>query len=313
MLTTTLEIVVPVFLVVACGWLFASRGLVAGAGTAAITNFVFYLAIPALLFRTLATGGVQEQFDWAILGAYYGGALLNFVAAWLLSRGVFGTPADAAGLAGMAGTFSNLGLIGLPLVQRAYGDAGLVPFMLIIMVQSAIIFTVTTLAVEIPRGRGRGWLRSVAAPLRSVAVNPIVVAALGGMAFGFTGLPLPAIVDETLVLLGRAAGPVALFVLGCSLVGCRIAGDLRETLAITAVKLIAMPATVYVLAAHVFGQRPGWVTVAVLAAAMPCGANVYVFARRYDAYVNRATAAVVLTTLCSVATVTALIALLPPP
>lgn len=313
MLTTTLEIVVPVFLVVACGWFFASRGLVAGAGTAAITNFVFYLAIPSLLFRTLATGGVQEQFDWAILGAYYGGALLNFLAAWLLSRFAFGNAADAAGLAGMTGTFSNLGLIGLPLVQRAYGDAGLVPFMLIIMVQSAILFTVTTLAVEIPRGQGRGWLRSVTAPLRSVAANPLVVAALGGMAFGFTGLPLPTIVDETLVLLGRSAGPVALFVLGCSLVGCRIAGDLRETLAMTAVKLLAMPATVYVLAAYVFELRPGWVTVAVLAAAMPCGANVYVFARRYDTFVNRATATVVITTLGSIATVSAIVALLPPP
>lgn len=313
MLTTTLEIVVPVFLVVACGWLFAHRGLVAGAGATAITNFVFYLAIPSLLFRTLATGGVREQFEWAILGAYYGGALLNFLGAWLLSRFVFGNPADAAALAGMAGTFSNLGLIGLPLVQRAYGEAGLVPFMLIIMVQSAILFTVTTLAVEIPRGQGRGWLRSVVVPLRSVAVNPIVIAALGGVAFGFTGLSLPTMVDETLVLLGRAAGPVALFVLGSSLAGCRIAGDLRETLAVTAVKLVAMPVTVYLLAVHVFALRADWVTVAVLAAAMPCGANVFVFAQRYNAFLNRATAAVVLTTMGCVATVTALVALLPPP
>lgn len=312
-LLTTLEIVLPVFAIVALGWVFARRNLISDAGVSGIVNFVFFLAIPALLFRTLAGGAVQEQFDATIIVAYFGAALPHFLLGWVVSRKMFGNAADASGLAAMGATFSNLVLIGLPLVQRAYGDAGLVPLMLVIMLHSSILFTATTLAVEGARRGGGGWLRGIPRTLRAVILNPIVLGALGGLVYGFTGLPLPAIADETLALLGRAAGPVSLFAVGCTLAGCRIAGDLRESLTISALKLMVLPVLVWVSATVVFDVRPEWVTVAVLAAAMPAGANVYVFARKFEVYTARATAVVVLSTLGSVVTLTALIALLPPP
>jgi predicted permease len=146
-----------------------------------------------------------------------------------------------------------------------------------------------------------------------VFLNPIVIGALSGPAFGFTGFGLPEVIDETLALLGKAAAPVSLFAVGATLATCRIAGDMREALVVTVLKLAMLPALVWVSAALVFDLRPDWVTVAVLAAAMPAGANVYVFARKYNAYVNRATAVVLVSTLVSVVTLTVLLATLPAP
>lgn len=119
--------------------------------------------------------------------------------------------------------------------------------------------------------------------------------------------------DDTLALIGKAAAPVSLFAVGATLATCRIAGDLREALVMTALKLLVLPVVVWASATFVFDLRPEWITVAVVAAAMPAGANVYVFARKYDIYVNRATAVVLLSTVLSVVTLTALIATLPAP
>ncbi|WP_404380569.1 AEC family transporter [Caenispirillum salinarum] len=312
-MTETLGIVLPIFGVMALGWIFARRSLISEAGVSGIVNFVFFLAIPALLFRTLANGAVEGRFDARLIAGFFSAALLHFALGWLVSRFVFRNSAEACGLAAMSGGFGNLVLVGLPLVQRAYGDAGLVPLMLIIMVHSAILFTATTLAIEAGRSGGGSWVRRLGGTLKSVFLNPIVIAALSGLVFGMLGLRLPGVVDETLALVGRGAAPVALFAVGATLATCRIAGDLREALVMTALKLLVLPVLVWVFAALVFELRTEWVTVAVLAGAMPAGANVYVFARKFDIYVNRATAVVLLSTVLSVVTLTALIATLPPP
>lgn len=237
----TLGIVLPIFGVMALGWIFARRALISEAGVSGIVNFVFFLAIPSLLFRTLANGAVEGRFDARLIASFFSAALLHFALGWLVSRFVFRNTAEACGLAAMAGGFGNLVLVGLPLVQRAYGDAGLVPLMLIVMLHSGILFTVTTLAIESGRSGGGGWGRRLAGTLRSVLLNPIVIAALSGLVFGLTGLGLPSLVDDTLALIGKAAAPVSLFAVGATLATCRIAGDLREALVMTALKLLVLP------------------------------------------------------------------------
>ncbi|WP_185961378.1 AEC family transporter [Telmatospirillum sp. J64-1] len=309
----TLEIVLPVFAVIACGYLFARLKLISDSGVGGIVNFVFYIAIPALLFRTMAGGAVQQQFDISILGAYFSGMLLLFGLSWLVSRHLFGNKGDFSAVGAMSASFSNLVLIGFPLVQRAYGDAGLLPLTLIVTIHSAVQFTTTTLAIQISRGSGRNWGHTLATTLRSVLSNPVVLGALSGLAYGFTGLGLPVMLDETLSLLERGAGPLSLFAVGATLASFKLAGDLRESLTMTALKLVVMPALVWVTSIHVFALPPGWVTVAVLGAALPTGANVYILARKYDIYTARATAVVMLSTLGSIVTLTLLIAILPPP
>jgi predicted permease len=309
----TLEIVLPVFAVMACGWLFARRNLISDSGITGIVNFIFYLSIPALLFRTLASGAVQEQFEPQLIAAYFTAALTTYAIGWLVSRKLFKNPGDASALGAMGATFSNLVLIGLPLVQRAYGDRGLIPLMLIVMVHSTILFTTTTLAVALGRPDGRPWYLTLGSTLRSVLLNPIVIGGLGGLTFGFTGLHLPGIINDTLALIGRSAAPTSLFAVGATLASCKIAGDIRESITISLLKLLLLPSLVWLTTTHIFTVRPEWVTVAVIAAAMPAGANVYVFARKFDVYAQRATAIVVLSTLASILTLTTLIATLPAP
>jgi predicted permease len=113
-------------------------------------------------------------------------------------------------------------------------------------------------------------------------------------------------------MLSGAATPCALFALGASLSAYRIAADLRSTLAMTGFKLAVHPLFVWLLATFVFRLDPMWVAIGTLTAALPVGANVFIMAQRYDVFVGQTTAAIVISSLASLATVSALIILIGP-
>jgi predicted permease len=77
----------------------------------------------------------------------------------------------------------------------------------------------------------------------------------------------------------------------------------------TALKLLVAPALVFLATHVIFGLPPLWVAVATLYAALPTGANVYLFAQRYGVYVARSTSVVLVATALSVFSLTALLAI----
>src|SRR3546814_17256489 len=118
--------------------------------------------------------------------------------------------------------------------------------------------------------------------VRSLALNPSILALLAGIAYGQSGVALPVAAERFLALLGSAAAPCALFALGASLTAFKVSGDVKKTLAIVAMKLLVHPAIMAVFALYVFELPPLVAAVAILTAACPAGAHVFVMARQYD-------------------------------
>ena len=150
------------------------------------------------------------------------------------------------------------------------------------------------------------------ATARGVARNPIVMAVLLALVWRGIGLPAPPeVLRHTLEMLGAAAPPVALFCLGGSLLGFNARAAWRETALVLGLKLLAMPALVW--AACWLLEVPAMDTaVAVLVAAMPTGANAFLLAQRYRVAAEASGAAVLLGTLLSVVTISALLVWLVP-
>ena len=311
-MSAVVEIVLPVFALILCGWAFAHGGLLPAGGARAVGIFVFNLAIPALLFRAMARGLPPFGQAGGLLAAYYGGVALVYVVAELLGRRVFRTGAAERAVMGMSAGFSNVAVIGLPLVSLAYGHDGLVPAVLIIACHSPTLISATTIVVEAALGRGEGGFRVALATFASLLRNPIVVGVLLGIAWGAVGLEIPGPMRRFLDLLAGAAPPAALFALGASLVDFRIRGALRESLVVVALKLVALPVLVWLLATFVFDVPPLWRAVAVLSAALPSGANAFLLAQRYDVYVQRSATVVLVSTVASIATLSILLTLAPP-
>ncbi len=306
------EVVLPVFGLIACGYLLARSPVLSVEGAKGLTGFVFYVAIPALLFRTVARGITTGQLDFTIVYAYFAGAGVVFAAAMVIGWLVFRRSFAEQALMGMASVFGNTVMLGLPLVYMAFGDAGIVPVSLIVAFHSTILITATTLLLELSRGQRRGYGAIVWTALKALLRNPVILALLAGFVWVSTGLALPTMADRFITLLSGAAAPCALAALGASLAVYRLGGDLRESAAVVALKLLALPAVVWLLCTWVFSLDPLWIAVAVIIAAQPVGANVFILAQQYDTYTARSASAVLLSTILSVLVLAVMLANLAP-
>lgn len=305
---TAINTVLPVFALVLCGYLAGRSRFMSEAAVKGLTTFVFYLAIPALLFRTMAKGGPSSGFDFSIVVAYFTALAVNFAMAWLFSRRAFAASGEEAAIMGMGSIFSNTVLLGLPLIYGAFGEEGLVALTLIIAFHSPIIMPLVSLIVELGRGSAASLGQKLKLIFFAIFKNPIIVALLAGQLYGASGLALPVPVDRFGELLSGAAAPCALFALGASLVGYQLGGDLRQCAALVTFKLIIHPIVTAVLVFFVFDLEPVWAAVAVVTSALPVGVNVFIMAEHYGIYTARAASAILISTGLSLFTVSVLLA-----
>lgn len=299
-------ILLPIFGFILCGYGAGRYRLVSEEGIKGITTFVMYFAIPALLFRIVVTHELPNFGGLNVVLAYYGGCLTVFAVSVLFGRAVFKLPLDQLGILGMGGMYSNTVLLGLPLVYTAFGDEGMIPILLIITFHSVFIFPVVIIFIEIGRGRrealSSGVMEVLISAFRGTIENPVIIALVISFVWKVVGLGMPEPLDRFAELMGMAVAPAALFALGATLAGFRIAGSIAESLTMSGFKLLVHPALVWLLGRHVFDLEPMVLAVATLTAAVPVGANVFIMAQNYEVYIARATSAVTISTALSLVT-----------
>ena len=305
---TILEIVFPLFALVACGYLAGSLRLVNEAGIDGITNFVFYVAVPVLLFRSLGRSELPDLEALNVIYAYFGGVFSVFILACLIGRFVFSLPIEQQAIMGMGSSYSNTVFFGIPIVYTVYGEEAILPLLLIITFNGLILYPLIIFIICLGRGE-RGWERLKSAG-KSMLRNPIVISVVAGVIWLLSGLELPKPVDAFAGFLSGATAPAALFALGASLTVYKVAGNISESLVIVFLKLFVHPLAVWYLASFVFSLPPLWVTALTITAAVPSGANVYLTAQFYGTYVARAASVILIGTLISMGTISALLTVL---
>ena len=302
------EIVLPVFALILVGYAFGRTPLFSAEGARGLGVFVYYAAIPALLFRGMAGEPPPTGGSFGLLGAYFAGTLTIFALSMALGRLLFALSFAEMGLMGMSTAFSNSVQLGIPLIVSAFGQAGLVPLSLIISLHSIILLSLATVVVEIGRGHGGEILHTAKATLLAILGNPVIAAIIAGFLWRELGLGIPAMMGRFIDLLAAAATPAALFSLGATIARFRIAGDLRESLTVVAIKLFLLPLAVYLFATEIFALDAFDTAVAVCCAALPTGSNAFILAQRYEIYVARAASSVLISTALSILTMGALLA-----
>jgi len=294
LLLTSFAIVAPIFALVAIGYGAARLRLVGPEAGNGVSEFVFALAIPALLFRTVAGSSFPQLDPLPYWAAYFLGLGVVWLLADVAARRL-GKSAREAAVAGFSAAQSNTVLVGIPLILGTMGEQGTVPIILLLVVHLPVTMSVVTLLIA--RGEGNGAWRKL---LVSLATHPILLAIGAGVAWRATGLAMPEILKTVLKYLGDAAAPSALIAMGMSMVKVSLAGS-RSLIGIIAfLKLIVHPVLVYVLAVKVFALPPVFAACAVLFAACPSGINAFLVAERYRAGPAIASGAITLTTLLAI-------------
>lgn len=299
------NVALPVFGIMLAGYLAGRLGALGDESSKAINGFVYYVALPALIFISMAGVPVAAVFDWSFIGAFFGAQMLTFAAAVLVARIAFPGSLAELSLHGIASVFSNTGYMGLPLMLIAFGDAGALPGIISTVINGSVNIGIGIALIELDRSRGQGLARIVADVGKGVAKSPLVLAMVAGLLVSWWGVDLPGSLVRFCELLGAAAPPSALFAIGLFLVGRSVTSGIGEVSWLTFLKLVVNPLVAWVLAVHVFEMDAMWVAATVILSATPVGSTLFVLAQRYDVYVQRTAGVILLSTVLSVVTVSA--------
>jgi len=289
----------PIFGVIGVGWAATRTRLVAQGALDALNAFSFRFALPALLLRLIAGQPLRQSFNPEFYISYLASGAIIFVLVLGTSRVVAARDFSTAAAHATTATVSNLGFLGPPLMLAFFGERGAGPLAMAILAEVMVLLSVGSVLMGANGGPKRGIGSLIQ---RGTMFNPIVVAIVLGAALAGTGLALPEAITRFLGFLGGAAGPAALFALGGALALQRL--DRRTAVAaclITVAKLAVYPMVVWLILGRMMQLDAFWVNVGVLIACLPSAGNIYVLAQRYDTDPQQVSAAILLSTIVSVA------------
>lgn len=301
-MSTLVDIVLPVFLVIGLGYIVRWRGMLNDQVIDGLMRFAQSVAIPCLLFLAISQLDLGAEFNLPLLISFYTGAVAGFLAGLLGARFIFGRPWPDAVAIGFVSLFSNSLLLGLPITERAFGPEALAGNYAIISIHAPICYGIGITAMEIARAQGTGPLQTALQIGRSMSRNMLVLAIAAGFVVNLSGLPLPGVMIEALSLLGRAALPTALFALGGVLYLYRPEGDLRIVAYLCLTSLVAHPAITWGLGRQM-GLETDQFRSAIITAASAPGINAYIFANMYGVGKRVAATTVLVGTGLSIITV----------
>lgn len=295
---TSLLIVLPVFGLIGLGYIARWMKLVRETTGEGLSDFVFVLAVPCLLFRTLAKADIPSSQPWGYWIAYFGGLVIVGALAMLIAQRLFDRKGPELVVSGFAAAQSNTVFVGVPMILKAYGDAGAVPLGLLLAVHLPVIMVLATVLAE-------GRAASLTLMGRRLFTHPIII----GILLGMLARPFVDVIPDALWtiigLVADAAVPCALVSLGIAMRRYGLQSGLALPTVLSVLKLGLHPLIVYILATRVFEMPAHWSGVAVLFAACPCGINAYLFAERYRQGMADASSAIALSTMLSLFTTAA--------
>lgn len=308
-------IILPVFLVIAFGYVVSARGWFAESAVDGLMRFAQNFAVPTLLFSSMARLNLGDEFRAALLIPFYAGAISSFFVGWAGAKYLFKrNPQDCVAI-GFVCLFSNSLLLGIPIMERAYGTEALAGNWAIIAIHSPVMYTFGITAMELTRARGSGQSlgRTALRALSGVLRTPLVIGIICGLTMNVliqAGLVMPEAFWAAVEMITRAALPAALFGLGGILYRYRPEGDMAAISMCCACSLFLHPAIAYGLA-HVTGLDAAGLRSTVLTAAMAPGVNAYLFANIYGAARRVAASAVLIGTMVSILSIWMWLAILP--
>jgi malonate transporter and related proteins len=299
-----LDLIAPFFGLIAVGYVCAKIVKLQKGGLLWMQFFIIYVALPCLFFRLIADKPLEELTNWSYV---MGTTLATYcVFAIAFTLGMWHTrDMPQAVMQGVAGSYSNIGYMGPPLILAALGPAASAPVVLIFVFDNLLLFTIIPLLMAVAGVEKKSALATVGDVVRKVLTHPFNLATLLGVAFSYFTLRLPTALDTMTLWLSNAAAPAALFLLGVTVALSPRVKITAEVPALVFIKLIVHPLLIWVLLSAIGNFDPLWVFAAIIMAALPPAMNIFVLSTQYGVGVDRASACVLIGTVVSVVTLTA--------
>ena len=295
--------VIPVFGLVLCGWIAGRTRLVGAESSDALNQFVYYFALPAMLFGAVVRGSLEQILDLTFLGGVVAVTLASAACGFALSAWISGGSPQEHTQRALNASFSNTGYLGIPLVTVAYGPGAALPAAMATVATNVMLFAASLTLLELFDRQHANHAKGIALALAGTARSPLIWPIALAIALVAAGVALPAPLTRFVDLLAAAAGPGALFALGLFVSRQSVREGMAAAWPGVAVKLVVHPFIAAAVFYGVLAVDPLWAKVAVVGASLPLGATAFVLAQRYKLIEVETSCSAVLSTALSVVTV----------
>jgi hypothetical protein len=291
--------IIPIFSLVILGIVARTIGFLPPEFLGPANRLVYYLAIPAMIFRAIANASLTRQFNPTVVWMSLAALLLAFLICWGISR-LPGIPIPIRGAFMQCSFHGNLGYIGLAVAfyhlgADGFARAGILAAFIMILQNTLAVVVLQTHRRE---ASGTDGFRAVTG---KILANPVIVAAVAGILFALAHIPIPLVMDRSLKILSGLALPMALLIIGGSLSLELMKARLTTVLGTCSLKLLLLPALGIALF-HLAGQSHSDYIPALILLASPTATIAYVMAREMGADSDFAVAAISASTLLSAVT-----------
>ncbi|MCA3564201.1 MAG: AEC family transporter [Methylocystis sp.] len=273
-------------------------------GLAWMNFFIIYVALPCLFFKLIATTPFEQLSNWPFILSTTVSTYIAFALSFAVGIWVTGGDIKSAAIQGALGGYSNVGYMGPGITLAAVGPAAAVPTALVFVFDCILFFTIVPFMMGLGgAGKMKIWSTAKYVVLK-VVTHPFNIATAVAVIAAYFHWQPPEAVGVLIDFLARAAAPCALFALGVTVALRPYEGVPVELPIHLFIKLLLHPVLVWVILSAAGDFDRAWVFTAMLMASLPPAGNVFVMARQFDVYVQRASNGVLVGTIVSVATVT---------
>ena len=303
-----LSIVVPIFLVILAGYLFAKKNKFSKDAGKLINDYVLLVALPALLFLSIAQAKPEDLLHWEFVVATLAGIFVAYILGIVLSM-FRSISAPRSSIVAMAACYGTTGYMGMPIAIAAFGEAAAVPAAIATILHNipAIMAVIITYGIFSNGRKKESGVFIMLRAIKTTLLNPLTLSVIAGMFFSFLAIPLPDILKIFTGFLAGAAGPTALFALGIGLSGLdtKLHMNIKKIMdlsPIIIIKIFIQPFVTFFVAYYWLGMDSTdiYLIVAILMSAQPIGAGVYVFANKFDYFQENTAVSIIISLLIAV-------------
>jgi predicted permease len=305
MMAEIAALVLPFFGLILLGYIAGKWRKLPEAALGWLNFFIIYVSLPALFYKIIGRTPVSDLTRFDFIFTSLSATYTVFAVIYLVGRYLGRHSVGESTVQGLAAAYGNIGYLGPGIALAAFGETAALPLALIFAFENMAHFTVAPAFMAFDGHEKRKPAVLARDVFLKIVTHPFIIATFAGFLAAFTGFALPSFLQTIVDNLAPAAAPCALFAMGVTLALRPLKRVPVEIPYIVPAKLVILPALMYLYMSFFGNYPPVWVHTAILLAALPTATNVFVIAQQYGIWQERASATVMITTVVSVASVSA--------
>lgn len=303
----SLNATMPVFLVMLLGWWLKKINFISDDFVSVADKLVFKVALPVLVFKDIASADLSKDFEWKFVLFCFFGTCIFFGVTWLFAE-IFIRDKHMIGSFVQGSFRGSAAILGIAFAQNIYGSSGLVPMMIVASIPLFNIFSVIVL-MRSANAEETDKMAVLKKTGKGIITNPIIIGIFLGIPFALLKVPFPPMLEKTIQSVASLSTPLALIAIGGGFSTGAALKKWKPTLAASIIKLIIIPGIFLPIAVTMGFRNEEMVALLILTGA-PTTVSSYIMAKNMDNDGTLASGIVVMTTLLSSVTLTAIIFIL---